>query len=106
MAIPGHPKHGGKKKGTLNRITRDIIEKLDELGCDPIEGLALIALDSRNPVKLRAKCFSDIAQYVYPRRVAQTIGNPDGSPVNPVSVMFYIPDNGRNPANKDAAQGT
>ena len=39
---PGE-RRGGRKKGTPNKETRTLQEKLDSLGCDPIEGMALIA---------------------------------------------------------------
>lgn len=47
-----------------------MIERLDELGCDPIEGMAKIALDPQTPIELRARMFSDLAQYVAPKRRA------------------------------------
>lgn len=37
-------KTGGRAKGTPNKLTRTLRETLDRLGCDPIEGLALISL--------------------------------------------------------------
>lgn len=36
-------KTGGRQKGTPNKRTQEIQEKLEKLGCDPIEGLARIA---------------------------------------------------------------
>ncbi len=53
-------KTGGRKAGTPNKRTLDVIERLDQLGCDPIEGMAKIALDPQNPVELRARMFSDL----------------------------------------------
>jgi len=43
--MPGGPKYGGRQKGTPNRPTKDIAEKLAKLNCDPITGLALIAMN-------------------------------------------------------------
>ena len=37
--------HGGRVKGTPNRRTMDIQEKLERIGCDPIRGMAEIALN-------------------------------------------------------------
>ena len=56
-----------------------MIERLDELGCDPIEGMARIALDPQNPVELRARMFSDLAQYVAPKRRAVDHSASDGT---------------------------
>ena len=36
-------KTGGRVKGTPNKPTQNIIDKLAELDCDPIEGMATIA---------------------------------------------------------------
>jgi hypothetical protein len=42
---PGTPRNpnSGRKKGTPNKDTREIAERLAALGCDPIEGMARIA---------------------------------------------------------------
>ena len=40
---PGE-RRGGRQKGTPNKKTAAIAEKLERLGCDPIEGMAMIAL--------------------------------------------------------------
>lgn len=72
-------KTGGRKAGTPNKRTLDVIERLDELGCDPIEGLAKIALDPQNPIELRARMFSDLAQYVAPKRRAVDHSASDGT---------------------------
>jgi hypothetical protein len=50
-------KTGGRTAGTPNKRTLDVIERLDELGCDPIEGMAKIALDPQTPIELRADVF-------------------------------------------------
>ena len=52
--------------GTPNKRTLDVIERLDQLGCDPIEGMAKIALDPQNPVELRARMFSDLRSTLHP----------------------------------------
>jgi hypothetical protein len=72
-------KTGGRTAGTPNKRTLDVIERLDQLGCDPIEGMAKIALDPQNPVELRARMFSDLAQYVAPKRRAMEHSPSDGT---------------------------
>lgn len=64
----GQPKTGGRKKGTPNKGTLTVAEKLLALGCDPIEGMARIAMDERNSPETRGRYFSELAQYVYPKR--------------------------------------
>jgi hypothetical protein len=50
MAGPGRPgpapgnRGGGRQKGTPNKDTRDVLAHLAALGCDPIAGMAQIAM--------------------------------------------------------------
>lgn len=48
-----------------------------KLGCDPIEGLAKIALDPTTETSLRVRCFAELAQYVYPKRKAVDLVTPE-----------------------------
>ena len=68
-------KTGGRTSGTPNKRTLEAIEKLEELGCDPIEGMARIAMDESNSIELRAKMLSDLAPYVYPKRRTVDLDN-------------------------------
>jgi len=71
MARPkGLPKTGGRVSGTPNRITEALAQKLEKLGCDPIEGIAKIALDPLTTADLKVRCFAELAQYIYPKRKA------------------------------------
>lgn len=63
-------KTGGRTAGTPNKATKDIQERLDELGCDPIEGMATIAMDTKNPPELRGRMYSELAGYIAPKRKA------------------------------------
>ena len=64
----GLPKTGGRKKGTPNKATQTVREKLDALGWDPIEDLARIAMDLATPRGDRIRCDIELAQYLYPKR--------------------------------------
>ena len=67
----GRAKTGGKKPGSPHtKITRDVIALLDELKCNPIEGLSRIALDEQVAIEVRAKCYSELAKYIHPQRKA------------------------------------
>jgi hypothetical protein len=66
---PGE-RRGGRKRGSPNRRTLDVIEKLAALECDPIAGMARIAMNKENPLDIRARMFSELAQYVAPKRKA------------------------------------
>jgi hypothetical protein len=60
----------GRPKGALNKRTLDVIDKLAAERCDPIAGMARIAMNKKNPVELRARMFAELAQYVAPKRKA------------------------------------
>ena len=66
----GLAKTGGRLRGTPNKQTDALMRKLRKLGCDPLEGLARIALDPQTDVALKVRCFSELAPYAYPKRKA------------------------------------
>jgi hypothetical protein len=66
---PGE-RRGGRQRGAPNKRTVEVVERLAALCCDPIAGMAHIALDNENPVELRARMFAELAQYVAPKRKA------------------------------------
>jgi hypothetical protein len=63
-------KTGGRVKGTPNKPTQNIIDKLAELDCDPIEGMATIARQAmdENDLILAGSMYKELAQYVAPKR--------------------------------------
>ncbi len=72
-------KTGGRVAGTPNKRTLEAMQKLEELDCNPIEGMARIAMDESNSIELRAKMLAELAPYVYPKRKSMDIsGNNDG----------------------------
>jgi hypothetical protein len=64
----GLPKTGGRKRGTPNRATVVLREKLAALGCDPAEELVKIAQDSKTTAESRVHIYSTLMPYLYPRR--------------------------------------
>lgn len=78
---PGQPRTGGRKPGVPNRITREILEKLEELGCDPIEGMAKLAMDPKNTPELRGKMYAELASFAFPKRKAVDLSGPGGGPL-------------------------
>lgn len=75
----GHKKAGGRRKGTPNKSTLAVQEMLDKLGCDPIEVMAKIAMNRKNPPELRGKMASELAKYIHPQRKAVEHTGPGGS---------------------------
>lgn len=62
----------GRKKGTPNKQTADVLEKLSALGCDPIQGMVEIAAEakSQGDIALAGQMYKELAQYVAPKRKA------------------------------------
>ena len=87
-------KTGGRSKGTPNRRTREITELLDALDCEPVAGMAAIAMDERNPVELRGRMYAELANYVHAKKRATEIKADDGNRVTFVFQPFEPPLNG------------
>jgi hypothetical protein len=45
-----------------------VAEKLEALGCDPIEGMATIAMDETVELSIRTQMYEELAQYVVPKQ--------------------------------------
>ena len=60
-------RHGGRQVGTPNRRSQEAIQKLDELGFDPLVTMVEIALDLQNPPELRGRMAAELAGYCYPK---------------------------------------
>jgi hypothetical protein len=68
--MAGTKGNSGRKKGVPNKRTQSVIDQLEALGCDPIEGIATIAkesMDAKDYVTA-LNAFKDLAQYVAPKR--------------------------------------
>ena len=74
-------KTGGRQLGTPNRGTADIQRQLAELNCDPIAGMATIAMDATVPITIRASMFKELAQYIAPKRRAVEFVDSDGASI-------------------------
>lgn len=66
---PGE-RRGGRQKGTPNKVTGEIKDQLATLGFDPITAMVKIAKNGKNPVEVRARMCSELAQYIAPKRKA------------------------------------
>jgi hypothetical protein len=77
----GRAKTGGRKRGTSNKRTLDVIERLEALGVDPIEGMSRLAMDPSNPPELRGRMYAELAQYLYPKRKAVEMTDSSKEPV-------------------------
>lgn len=88
----GLPKSGGRKPGSVNRITADIMHTLAQLKCDPIRGMARIANNKKNEVGIRLHAYGRLAEYIYARRRAVEITpgktDPSGAELVPLDVLI------------------
>jgi hypothetical protein len=74
-------RRGGRQIGTPNKKTQAVADTLAELGCNPIKGMAKIAMDESQPMQLRATMYRELAQYIAPKRKAVEVTGEDGSPI-------------------------
>lgn len=92
---PGTPKTGGRKKGTPNAITLDLIQTLRAKGFDPVAELIEVHREAMNLyhdkckkqkgfgagpcLDTAARAAGDLMQYVYPKRKAVELTGADGA---------------------------
>ncbi len=74
----GTPKTGGRAPGTPNKKTAEVRELLLSLKCDPVTGMARIAMNTTNPPELRGRMYSELAQYMWPKRKAIEVSGEAG----------------------------
>jgi hypothetical protein len=78
----GLPKTGGRQKGTPNRATAVLRDKLAALGCDPAEELVKIAQNSKTTDESKIQIYSTLLPYVYPKHKPIEISNEESLVVN------------------------
>jgi hypothetical protein len=83
-------KTGGRQKGTPNKRTADLAERLEALGCDPVGELASLAMDPATEPALKARCYIDLLAYLYPKRKAVEVSGAE----NPIVITFSDKDRG------------
>ena len=59
-------KTGGRQKGTPNKRTADLLEKLGNY--NPLDALLAISQDENTPLEIQVKINLDLMNYVYPKR--------------------------------------
>ena len=70
--MPAGKKYGGRVKGTPNKSTQSVTDKLKALDCDPIAGMAKLAkigMDEGD-YEMAHKNYKELAQYSTPKRKA------------------------------------
>jgi len=88
---PGHPKYGGRKKGTPIKRTKKGIEIAEAMGFHPVEFLAHVAQHGTMPnpdgtfspvtTEMRLDAAKSVAPYVAPRLTAAQVTGVDEGPI-------------------------
>lgn len=91
MSHGGKRPGAGRKKGTPNKRSEEVRQKLEEMDCDPIEGMVRIAIEAealassaenfaqkKDSLKLAGDMFKDLAKYYAPqlRAIDFTVTDP------------------------------
>jgi len=63
---PGQPKTGGRAKGTPNRATVALREKLAALGCDPVADLVSIAKNPGTGIGFKVSVYALLLRHTVP----------------------------------------
>lgn len=89
----GRKKTGGRKPGavTFLSLKRDVVDKLSEIGFDPILKLVELAESPKCSESEKRRICSELAQYVHPKKQAIALTGEDGGPiqVNVSSVELF-----------------
>ena len=59
-------KTGGRQKGTPNKKTADLLERLGNY--NPVDALLTISQDENTPLDIQVKINLDLMNYIYPKR--------------------------------------
>jgi hypothetical protein len=68
MPRGGYRPGSGPKKGSKQRQRAEIESRLAELGCDPIEGLVVIAKDEKTSTDTKARVLIELAGYCHAKK--------------------------------------
>ena len=90
---PGE-RRGGRKKGEPNKRTAQfratVLEKLREMDCDPIEKLAAIANDEKNPIDCRIRVLTHLSTFVYPQLTRAEMTGPNEGPIETKATIRVV----------------
>ena len=81
---PGSPKTGGRKKGSKNKRTRELLEKAEAGGQSAIDYMLEVMRDNKNDTGLRLDAAKAVAPYLHAKRAPEDAGG------NTVPPMIYV----------------
>ena len=80
----------GRPRGSKNRRTILLEEKLKFLGCDPIENIVNLLNDEKTDDGIKAKLNCVLAGYLYPKRKAVEITGAEGAPIQNKFIVEFV----------------
>lgn len=91
-AHKGHKKAGGRTKGTPNKSTVELRDRLAEKypDYDPVMAMVDLANDPSADPFMRFTASKEVAQYIHPKRKAIEHSGKDGEPL-PTPVVQVLP---------------
>jgi hypothetical protein len=84
---PGSSKTGGRKKGSKNKRTKELLEKAEAGGQSAIEFLLEVMRDTKKDMEMRLDAAKAVAPYLHAKRAPEDRG---GNTVPPV--IYTHPD--------------
>jgi|SRR5882762_8854666 len=66
----GHPKTGGRKRGTPNKRTTELQARIRATGMMPLDFMIAVMRNAKAPLELRFEAARQAAPYVHPRLTA------------------------------------
>lgn len=88
MSNPNIQAGPGRSVGSKN-LTTQIREKLKEIGCDPVLGLAQIAMNEKNPLRVRESAYTTLYKSIVPTLRSVEITGEEGGPLSTKVQIVY-----------------
>jgi hypothetical protein len=78
---PGHPRFGGRKPGTKDKLVAAREAAIFKSGQSPLDYLVSVYRDESEPTATRVDAARTVCQYVYPRLQSVDVNGRDGQPL-------------------------
>ena len=76
----GTPKTGGRRRGSRNKRTRELLERIESSGITPLDYMLATMRDPELPMELRFEAAKSAAPYVHPKLAAVAHSSPGSGP--------------------------
>lgn len=79
--------------GSVNKRSAEVRKRLEDLDCDPIEGMATIAKEAKTErdFQLAGQMYKELAKYWAPQLKAVEVSGPDGGDVPLAQTIEIVP---------------